>query len=94
MDEEHVERSKQVNTEGRQQIYKALTTLGLQYTESMSNFILVKLGTDAKEFYQQLLAQGVIVRYGDTWGLPEHIRISVGTREENAILIEAISSTL
>jgi histidinol-phosphate aminotransferase len=94
MDEEHVERSKQVNTEGREQLYKALTELGLQYTESMSNFILVKFGSDAKEIYQQLLAHGVIVRYGDTWRLPEHIRISIGTREENTILIEAIGSIL
>jgi histidinol-phosphate aminotransferase len=93
-DEEHVERSKRVNTEGREQLYKVLTVLGLQYTESMSNFILVKFGISAKEVYQQLLAHGGIVRYGDTWGLPEHIRISIGTREENNILIEAISSIL
>jgi histidinol-phosphate aminotransferase len=93
-DEEHVELSKQVNTEGRKQLYQALNEFGLQYTESMSNFVLVKFGTDAKEIYQQLLAHGVIVRYGDTWGLPEHIRISIGTPEENTILIEAISSIL
>lgn len=60
----------------------------------MSNFILVNFGPEAKEIYQQLLTQGVIVRYGYTWGMPQHLRISVGTEEENTILVEAISSIL
>jgi histidinol-phosphate aminotransferase len=94
MDDEHVEKSKQVNTAGREQLYKAFRELGLLYTESMSNFILVNFGHEAKEIYQRLLTQGVIVRYGDTWGIPRHLRISVGTAEENTILIEAIKSIL
>ncbi|WP_413301182.1 histidinol-phosphate transaminase [Bacillus sp. 1P10SD] len=93
-DKEHVNQSKQVNTKGREQLYNALTELGIKYTKSMSNFILIEFGAYAKEVYQQLLALGVIVRYGDTWGLPGHIRISIGTEEENTILIEAISSIL
>ena len=91
-DEEHVNYSKQVNTKGREQLYNALTELGIKYTKSMSNFILIELGAYAKEVYQQLLSLGVIVRYGDIWGLPRHIRISIGTQQENSILIEAISS--
>jgi histidinol-phosphate aminotransferase len=94
MDDEHVEKSKQVNTAGREQLYKAFRELGFLYTESMSNFILVNFGHEAKEIYQQLLTQGVIVRNGDTWGIPQHLRISVGTAEENTILIEAIKSIL
>lgn len=90
----HVDRSKQVNTTGRKQLYKALNKLSLHYTESMSNFILVEFGTEAKKVYEELLSHGVIVRYGDTWGMPEHIRISIGTHEENTILIEAICSIL
>lgn len=89
-DEVHVEHSKQVNTAGREQLYRALTEFGLRYLESMANFVLVKFGPCAKKVYEQLLAQGVIVRYGDIWGMPEHIRISIGTFEENTILIEAI----
>ncbi|MDM5334008.1 histidinol-phosphate transaminase [Ureibacillus composti] len=89
-DEEHIARSKQVNTEGRELLYKFLHALGLHYTESMSNFILVKFGTVAKEIYDDLLSHGIIVRYGDTWGMPEHIRISIGTQDENSKLIVAI----
>lgn len=93
-DEEHVEQSKRVNTEGREQLYKALTEFGIRYTESMSNFVLVEFGQKAKEIYEELLSHGVIVRYGDTWGMPEYIRISIGTYDENEILIEAIRSIL
>jgi histidinol-phosphate aminotransferase len=93
-DEEHVNHSKKVNTKGREQLYNALTEFGIKYTKSMSNFILIAFGANAKEVYQQLLALGVIVRYGDIWGLPGHIRISIGTQEENTVLIEAISSIL
>lgn len=91
-DKVHVEHSKQENTEGRKQLYKALTEIGLPYVESMSNFVLVEFGSRAKQVYEELLTQGVIVRYGEIWGMPEHIRISIGTHEENTILIEAIRS--
>lgn len=93
-DEEHVIRSKQVNTAGRELLYKFLNALGLHYTESMSNFILVKFGIEARKIYDELLAHGIIARYGDTWGMPEHIRISIGTQEENNKLIVAICSIL
>jgi histidinol-phosphate aminotransferase len=94
MDEEHVEKSKQVNTAGREQLYKAFRELGLEFIESMGNFILVKFGPNANEIYQHLLSQGVIVRYGDTWEMPQHLRISVGTVDENTILIEEICSIM
>lgn len=93
-DDAHVEETKRVNTEGRKQLYKAFSELGLPYTESMSNFILVNFGAGAKEIYKQLMAHGVIVRYGDTWEMPDYIRVSVGTEEENAFFIEALRSIL
>lgn len=93
-DERHIQKSREVNKHGREQLYQAFSNLGLHYTESMSNFVLVKIGTNAKDVYEKLLAKGVIVRYGGTWGLPEYVRISVGTPEENAILIGLISSIL
>jgi histidinol-phosphate aminotransferase len=91
-DKVHVEHSKLVNTEGREHLYNALTEIGLPYVDSMSNFVLVEFGSRAKQVYEELLKQGVIVRYGEIWGMPEHIRISIGTHEENIILIEAIRS--
>ncbi|MGI8387798.1 histidinol-phosphate transaminase [Robertmurraya sp. P23] len=92
MDEEHVEITKRINTEGREQLYQAFKELNIPYTESMSNFILVHFGSRAKSVFEQLLSKGIIVRYGEIWGLPNYIRISVGTKEENDLLIKALKS--
>ena len=63
-DHKHVEQSSQLVKEERIRLYSALRLLGLNYTESMSNFILVELGSEAKSIYERLMAKGVIVRYG------------------------------
>ncbi|MGM0899712.1 MAG: histidinol-phosphate transaminase [Bacillota bacterium] len=89
-DEMHVQRSVKINTNGREQLYRALKELGLSFTESMANFVLVEFGPNARLVYEQLMSKGVIVRYGDTWGMPEHIRISIGTEEEISRLVESI----
>ncbi|UQZ85921.1 Histidinol-phosphate aminotransferase 2 [Paenibacillus konkukensis] len=93
-DHEHIGRSRAVNAEGREQLYAAFRRLGLSYTESMTNFILADLGPGAKELYDRLMRRGVIVRYGGAWGLTNHIRVSVGTKEENEFFIEQLSALL
>lgn len=93
-DEDHVSSSFLSNRQGREQLYQAFKRLGLPYTESMSNFILVELGKNAKSIYEQLLNKGIIVRYGGTWQLPNHIRISVGTSEENEVFIQELTEIM
>jgi histidinol-phosphate aminotransferase len=93
-DDEHVKASQEANTLGRSQLYEGFSRLGLSYTDSMSNFVLVKVGPKAKDIYEELLAKGIIVRYGNTWGLEEYIRISVGKTEENNALIKVMTSIL
>jgi histidinol-phosphate aminotransferase len=93
-DDEHVRRSQELVVGERQKFYEAFRRLGLEYTESMSNFVLVKLGSDAFACYEKLMAKGVIVRYGRIWGLPEHVRITVGTPEENDRLITVLHEVL
>jgi histidinol-phosphate aminotransferase len=93
-DDLHVQATRELNTAGREQLYEALSLMGLSFTKSMSNFVLVELGVEARTYYEQLLAQGVVVRYGDIWGLPQHVRISIGTFEENEFLLQALQSIL
>lgn len=93
-DEDHVKMTKEINRLGRIQLYEALSHLGLFYVESMSNFILVDFGQKATEVYNKLLEKGVIVRKGSTWNMPNHLRISVGTFEENTILIKELFEIL
>jgi len=93
-DTAHVDASRRLNDEGRRQLYAGLAQLGLAYTESMSNFVLVRLGPNAQSLYERLLSKGIIVRYAGSWGLPEHVRITVGTPEENALLLQALGGLL
>ncbi|PSL40310.1 histidinol-phosphate aminotransferase [Planomicrobium soli] len=93
-DTEHVRSSQSVNKAGREQLYKIFDSLGLAYTKSMGNFVLAHIGPEGERIYKELMAKGVIVRYGKTWGLPEHIRVSVGTPEENAFFGEILTGLL
>ncbi|MCY9670288.1 histidinol-phosphate transaminase [Paenibacillus alginolyticus] len=93
-DVEHVHLSLQINRQGKNQLYLSFRELRLPFIESMSNFVLVELGPDAKSIYEQLLTKGIIVRYGGLWKLPHHIRVSVGTEEENSTFIQRLSEIL
>lgn len=93
-DDEHVRLSLVSNTQGREQLYRAFRELRLPFIESMSNFVLVQLGPNAKPIYEQLLSKGIIVRYGGTWNLPSHVRVSVGTESENAAFIQELTVML
>ncbi|GIP36155.1 histidinol-phosphate transaminase [Paenibacillus sp. J2TS4] len=89
-DEEHIRRTLAVNEEGRRLLYSAFEARGIHYTPSMSNFILVELGDEAEAVYKLLLEEGVIVRFGGTWGLNGHLRVTIGTEQENLIFIHAL----
>ena len=63
--------------------------LGLTFVPSQANFILVRVGKGA-EIFQELLKQGVIVRPTVGYRFPEHVRVTVGTMEENRRFIAAL----
>lgn len=94
LDEDHVNASKEANASGAKELYQAFSELGLNYVETMSNFILLQLGSDAEKLYNELLAKGVIVRYGKIWGLPEYVRVTIGTKEENKFFLNALKEVL
>ncbi|TXK78365.1 histidinol-phosphate transaminase [Paenibacillus sp. N3.4] len=94
LDDAHLEATRDMNARGREQLYSALQELGLAFTQSMSNFLLVELGPDAKVIYDSLMKKGIIVRYGGAWNLPHHVRISIGTAEEHMALIKALTDIL
>jgi histidinol-phosphate aminotransferase len=47
-----------------------------------------------RELYEQLKAQGVLIRYFDMPGLRENVRITIGTREQNDALLAAVNSSV
>jgi histidinol-phosphate aminotransferase len=60
----------------------------------VGNFILVDMGTQAAPLFEALLRRGVIVRPVGNYGLPQHLRISIGTEPENDRLIKALGEVL
>jgi histidinol-phosphate aminotransferase len=93
-DMEFVARSYALNLQGLKQLEEGARTLGLKYIPSHGNFIALQVGK-AQEIYKRLLRRGVIVRpVGGGYGLPEHLRVTVGTAEENEKFLAALTASL
>ena len=92
-DDEHVERSRRANREGMLFLEREFTRLGLAYVPSQANFVLVRVGAGG-EVYERLLRRAVIVRPMGGYGFPEHVRVTVGTAEENRRFVDALEGAL
>jgi len=93
-DMEFVARSYAENLQGMRQLEDGAGRLGLEYIASYGNFITIRVGK-APEVYKKLLKRGVIVRpVGGGYGLPEHLRVTIGTAEENERFLNALAASL
>ncbi len=93
-DYDHLRHSIDLNREQRERLRRDLSGLGLPSLPSAANFLCVRFGESAAAVYRGLLRQGVIVRPIENYGLPDHLRITVGTRQENDLLLKALSVVL
>lgn len=93
-DIEFLERSRQSNNAGIEQLLAGFARFDWEPVPTQTNFILVDTKRDARELFKQLLAQGVIIRPADIFGLPTYIRVTVGTEEENALFLQAVAKIL
>jgi histidinol-phosphate aminotransferase len=78
-DSAHLEQSRLVNAQGRRQLEAGLASLGWRVLPSAGNFVLCDTGSPAQPIYEGLLRAGVVVRPVANYGLPNHLRITVGT---------------
>jgi histidinol-phosphate aminotransferase len=94
-DGEHVARARAHNDLELPRLAEELRKLGIAVLPSQTNFVLAGLGTrDGRTLYDALLRKGVIVRPLNGYGLPNHVRITVGTAAENARLCAALREVL
>lgn len=93
-DEEHRRRSRECVLNGRSHLESELRRLGWTPYPSQGNFVWVETYRDGRELFHALLRKGVIVRTGDIFGAPTCLRITVGTAEENAMLLKAVEEVL
>ncbi|HWS01804.1 MAG TPA: histidinol-phosphate transaminase [Gammaproteobacteria bacterium] len=94
MDRAHLEASLKLNQSGMQQWIDAMADLGLDYIPSVGNFLCVDVGRPAAPVYEALLHEGVIVRPVANYGLPNHLRITLGLTQENRRAITALRKVL
>ena len=93
-DMEFVARSYAENLQGLRQLEEGAKRLGLDYIPSYGNFLTIRVGR-AAEIYKRVLRRGVIVRpVGGAYQLPEHLRVTVGTPEENERFLAVLAASL
>ena len=88
-----VAESYELNRRGMEQIVAGLKRLGLEHIPSHGNFVTFKAG-DGAAINQKLLKQGVIVRPIGGYGLPEWLRVTIGTEPDNTRFLEALEKAL
>jgi histidinol-phosphate aminotransferase len=89
-DQAHVARAKSWNLAEREWLAERLLAHGLRVLPSQTNFVLIDFTRDAAPIERALFERGVIVRPMGGYGLPECLRVSVGTRAENKRLLDAL----
>jgi histidinol-phosphate aminotransferase len=88
---QHVARE---NREARSAFCRDLSALGLEYVPSSGNFVLIRSPFGGPELFQRLLRQGIITRPLAPYAMPDHLRISIGTREHMARCAEALRAVV
>ncbi|HIL24118.1 MAG TPA: histidinol-phosphate transaminase, partial [Verrucomicrobia bacterium] len=89
-DDEHVRATRENNAEGLKLFENAFAEMGIETVPSHANFILTKVG-DGQAMFEQLQLRGIITRAMGGYGLPEWIRISIGTPVENGRCLAALA---
>ena len=93
-DQAHVQRTVAMNKEGMQQLINGLKQLQLEFIPSLGNFITVDVQQNGGDVYQALLRQGVIIRPLLAYGMPNHVRLTIGTAAQNLRLLMALEQVL
>jgi len=92
-DTEHLEKTVALNREGLRQLTEGCRSLGLGFIPSVGNFVCIEAG-DAARVNESLLRQGVIVRPIGNYGMPRHLRVTVGLPDENERCLAALRAAI
>jgi len=93
-DAEHLQKTLELNHAELPKLDAGLKALGLKTIPSICNFVTADMGRPGRPVFQALLKEGVIVRPLDNYGMPNHLRISVGLAEQNLRLLAALKKVL
>ncbi|WP_372797913.1 histidinol-phosphate transaminase [Pontiella sp.] len=89
----HLVETREMVFQGLEFFETELPKLGIQTVPSGANFILVKTG-EGRRVFEELQKRKVIIRPMDPYGLPDHIRITIGTPEQNQRMLDALAEVM
>jgi histidinol-phosphate aminotransferase len=92
-DDAYVARTRKMIQEGLAYLAGELSRLQVEQVPSVTNFLLARVGR-GREVFQALLREKVIVRPMDVYGLPDYVRITVGTAGQNQALVRGLERVL
>jgi histidinol-phosphate aminotransferase len=90
-DQAHIDMSVDSNARGMQQITTALQRMGLDYIPSVGNFVSFKTELAEEQVYQSLLQEGIIIRPISNYDLPDYLRVTIGSEQQNNRFLQALS---
>lgn len=93
-DIDHVKKAVSLNAQEMARVTEAFGQMGLDYIPSVGNFVSVDVGSEAAPVYDALLHEGVIVRPVANYGMPRHLRVTLGLPEENTRFLDALAKVL
>lgn len=93
-DRDHLARTIKMNQQGMQQLEEGFKKMLMEYIPSLGNFMTINVKQNAMVLYQKLLHKGVIVRPLVAYDMPSHLRITIGTSEQNERFLEALQSVI
>ncbi|MGB2629759.1 MAG: histidinol-phosphate transaminase [Candidatus Omnitrophota bacterium] len=93
-DDEYRDASVALVREEKERFYKKFESLGVKYVPSKTNFVLVDTARDSMKIFDYLLHKGIIVREMSLWQFKGHIRVNIGTKEENDAFFKAFEEAI
>jgi histidinol-phosphate aminotransferase len=93
-DQAFIGRVVMTNRLGMRQLCDGFKAMGLSWIPSVGNFVCIDVAQEAETINQALLKEGCITRPIAAYGMPNHLRISVGLEEENQRLLTALKKVL
>ena len=93
-DERFIDESVAVNRSGMAQLVSGVESLGLGYIPSVGNFLCIDFERDAGPIDRALLQRGCITRPLANYGMPNHLRVTIGREAENARLLASLREVL
>lgn len=88
-DTAHLDHAVGVAVSERARVAALLTAMGTRVLPSAGNFLMLHAGADARGRFERLLKRGIIVRPVGNYQLPEHLRVTLGTPEQNDRFLSA-----